>query len=312
MMENQPLVSVVVPCYQSAGTVERTIRSIQAQTVRNWELIAVDDGSRDNTLEVLERIAKEEPRMRVIHQDNGGVSCARNAGIEEAQGKWISFVDADDHLTENALQVLLELTDDQADVVCGAYLVRYADEKLPECKYTCKTGHRQDILESLIRGDSALNSPCARLYRTELIQKGGLRFPKGVKIGEDVLFNLDVFFAARAWRMTEQTIYLYEFGGDSAMVRAGNERYSRTEPMLRGIGRFLESHQMSTALFRAHVDIYVRTLRADQGRLKAALSMNRKMVASMTKNVQFGKLPVKQKAYYLALLACPALSYLLP
>lgn len=312
MNEKRPLLTVVVPCYQNEKTVERTVRSVQAQTIADWELIAVDDGSADDTLAGLLRLAGNEPRMHVIHQENGGVSAARNAGMAQAKGQWLFFVDADDHLTADAFEKLLAAADDGVDIVCAAYQVHYADSDLLGQKYSCPDGNRRQILESLIRGDSALNSPCARLYRTAMIRENGVAFPAGVKVGEDVLFNLDAFMTARAWRMIEDVIYIYEFGGDSAMARAKSDRYARTLPMIEGIGRFLERHQLNTALFRAHIDIYLRTLRADRSRLCAACAMNRKMVAAITKNVEFGALGAKEKLYYLALKLLPASSCLIP
>ena len=309
---NGPLVSIVMPCYQSGRTLARTVRSIQAQTEESWELIAVDDGSSDDTLAVLTQLAQDEPRMRVIHQENGGVSAARNAGMEAARGTWLSFVDADDHLLPRALAHLLSLTDEETDIACGAYVMRYRDEGGREEHHACADGDLQTVLESLLRGDSALNSMCARLYRTQLIREHGVRAPEGVKVGEDVLFNLDAFIAARAWRMSGETVYIYEFGGDSAMTRARKDIYARSVPMIEGIGRFIDAHGLATPLFRAHIDLYVRTLRADRGRAKAALSLSRTMVARITKDVAFGGLPAKQKLYYLALRALPALSFLLP
>ena len=309
---NTPLVSIVMPCYQSGQTLSRTVKSIQAQTVSDWELIAVDDGSRDDTLCVLERLAKDEPRMRVIHQENGGVSSARNAGMDVSLGKWIFFVDADDHLCPHALEHLLSMADDSVDIVCGAYVIHFRDEGGREEKHACADGDLQVVLESLIRGDSALNSMCARLYRTDLLRKHAVRAPLGVKVGEDVLFNLDAFVLARAWRMSTETIYIYEFGGDSAMTRARADIYGRSKPMLEGIGAFIEKNGMQTRLFRAHIDIYVRTLRVDRGRWGAALALTRGMVAAMTRGVVFGALPLKQKLYYAALKVCPLSSYLLP
>ena len=151
-------VSVVMPCYQSEGTLAKSVRSVQAQTIGDWELIAVDDGSRDNTLAVLSALAGEDTRIRVIHQENGGVSSARNTGIDAAKGEWIFFLDADDLLTEDALEVLLSLSDESLDVVCGAYKMRYVDEGNREEIHTCANGELQTVMESLIRGDSALNS----------------------------------------------------------------------------------------------------------------------------------------------------------
>ncbi len=356
---NRPRVSIIMPCYQNGRTAADTVRSIQAQTEADWELIAVDDGSTDDTLAVLECLAREEPRMRVIHQENGGVSAARNAGMDAAKGEWLSFVDADDVLLPQALAHLLALTDAETDMACGAYVMRYGDEggreekhvcadgdlqtilESPlahllaltdaetdmacgayvmrygdeggrEEKHVCADGDLQTILESLIRGDSALNSMCARLYRAQMIRERGVRAPLGVKVGEDVLFNLDAFMAARAWRMSEETIYIYEFGGDSAMTRARRDFYARSVPLMEGVGRFIDANGLATALFRAHIDLYVRTLRADRGRFRAALSLSRAMVARIDKGVAPGSLPLKQRLYYAALRVLPASSYLLP
>lgn len=309
---HNPAISIIMPCYQNAATLARTMASIQAQTVTDWELIAVDDGSKDDTLAVLERLAENEPRMRVIHQENGGVSSARNAGVRAAKGEWLFFVDADDWLTENALEHLLSMADDDMDIVCGAYEMHFRDEGGRVEKHVCADGDLQVVLESLIRGDSALNSMCARLYRTKMIRDNGVLAPLGVKIGEDVLFNLDAFIVSRAWRMSSETIYIYEFGGDSAMTRARADRYQRSIPMLEGIGKFIARHQLATQLFRAHIDIYVRTLRVDCGRLRAAFRLSRRMVAAMTAGVEFSALPLKQKLYYAALTVLPASSYLLP
>ena len=308
----KPTVSIVMPCYQSGETLERSVRSVQAQTFGDWELIAVDDGSTDGTLARLRALAATEPRVHVLHQENGGVSAARNAGIDAAQGEWLFFLDADDRLTADALAMLLDMADDALDVVCGAYEMRFADEGGRCERHACADGDLQTVLESLIRGDSALNSMCARLYRTQLIREHGVRAPEGVKVGEDVLFNLDAFIAARAWRMSGETVYIYEFGGDSAMTRARKDIYTRSVPMIEGIGRFIDAHGLATPLFRAHIDLYIRTLRADRGRLRAALSLSRAMAAHITKDVAFGSLPAKQKLYYLALRALPALSFLLP
>ena len=309
---NKPLISIVVPCYQNGKTVARTIESIQAQTVEDWELIAVNDGSKDDTLSVLKRLAENEPRMRVVHQENGGVSAARNTGMQQAQGEWISFVDANDHLLPHALEYLLSMTDENTDIVCGAYEIRFRDDGGRVERHSCADGDLQTVLESLIRGDSALNSMCARLYRLQMLRDHGILAPKGVKVGEDVLFNLDAFTAACAWRMSEEIIYIYELGGDSAMTRSKGNLFARNQEMLEGIGYFVKRHGLETQLFRAHIDVYVRMLRADKGRIGAALAMKRKMVDAITAGVDFSALCGKQKLYYLALRALPQSSVLLP
>lgn len=137
-----------------------------------------------------------------------------------AGGEWLAFVDADDVLPPDALQTLLALDDGAADILCGAYTIRHTDEGGREEVLACADGDRQTVLESLVRTDSTLNSMCAKLYRASKIREKGLCVPPGVKVGEDVLFNLDAFYAAHAWRMTERSVYGYDLGGDSAMTRA--------------------------------------------------------------------------------------------
>lgn len=305
-------VSVVMPCYQNARTLAQTVQSIRSQSFEDWELIAIDDGSSDGTGELLDAFAAEEGRMRVIHQPNAGVSAARNAGMDAASGEWLCFVDADDYIEPHALQTMLALTDEMTDIACCAYVMRFIDEGDRQEKHVCADGDLICVLESLIRGDSALNSMCARLYRRSMIEEKRLRAPLGVKVGEDVLFNLEAFRAARAWRMSEETVYVYEFGGDSAMTRAKQDRYQRSRQMLEGIGAFIRREGMQTQLFRAHIDVYIRTLRADRGRLRAALAFDRAMVQSIENGVCVAQLPPKQKLYYCSLRLLPSMSYFLP
>ena len=308
----EPVVSIVMPCYQNGATLEKTVRSIQRQVFEGWELIAVNDGSTDGTGERLRALAKEEPRLRVMEQENGGVSRARNAGLAAARGEWVFFADADDLLTDDALSVLLAMADEETDIVCGAYIMRYIDEGGREVLSACAEGDRQTVLESLLRGDSALNSMCARLYRRSMLVKNGIIAPPGVKVGEDVLFNLDAFMAARAWRMTRQAIYIYELGGDSAMTRARTGLYAASLPMLGGISHFVEAQHLQTVLFRAHIDAYLRVLRADRGRLRAALAFDRSIVRRVTAGVQPERLGGKQRLYYAVLRLVPVSSILLP
>ena len=306
---DSPLISLVMPCYQCEALVGRMVASVQAQTVSDWELIAVDDGSRDGTLSALQALAKDEPRMRVLHQENGGVSIARNRALDEARGQWIAFVDADDALPPRALETLLSLTDDETDAVCGACeIVRDGSRTL----LTCAHGDRTALMESLVRGDSALNNMCGKLHRASVIRAHAIRLTPGVAVGEDVLFNLEMLSVSRAWRVTDESVYDYFIQADSAMERARHDKYARSLPMLRGIDAFIEKNGLQTTLFRAHIDAYLRTLRADRGRFLAALAMCGAPARAITKGVDAAALPLKQRAYHTALRFLPVLSYFIP
>lgn len=309
---NTPLVSVILPCYNGEETVSRTVESVLAQTMQSFELIAVDDGSTDGAGALLDRWAGRDARVRVLHTENGGVARARNAGMAAATGKWLAFVDADDVLLPDALSRLLALDDGTAQILCGGFIMRHIDEGNREQPFVCAHGDLQTVLESLIRGDSALNPMYAKLYSLSFVRQAGLCVPPGVKVGEDVLFNLEAFAAATAWQMDDAPVYIYEYGGNSVMTRARADVYGRSLAMLDGIGRFVRAHGMETALFRAHIDIYLRTLRRDRGRFGAAVAMSREMVAGITCGVRAGELCAKQRLYYAALRALPCLSYFLP
>ena len=304
-----PHISIVMPCYQCADKLARMVTSVRAQTFMDWELIAVDDGSTDGTLGALLTLSQEEPRMHVLHQENGGVSAARNAGIEASQGAWLAFVDADDSLPPNALQTLLDLDDGESDVLCGACeLVRGEERTL----FRCAQGNRQALMESLVRADSALNHMVGKLYRASIVREKGVRVKPGVAIGEDILFNLDALMASGAWRVTDENVYFYEMQPDSAMARARRDGYQSSVPFLRGVDDFIERNGLETALFRAHIDVYLRTLRSHRGRLRAALAMGRGPAARVTRGVDARALTTKERLYYRALRVCPALSYFIP
>ena len=306
------MISVVMPCYNCEKALDRAITSLCAQTAEDWELIAVDDGSTDRTGAALDAWAGKDTRIQVLHQANGGVSRARNAGIAAAKGEWLAFLDADDELPEDALETLLALYTGKEDILCGAYTMRCTDEGGREEPLACRDGDRQTVMESLVRTDSALNPVYAKLYRRKLIQEKKLCLPVGVKIGEDVLFNLRAFDAAQAWRMTEKSVYFYDYGGDSAMTRANRNVYESAKPMLDGITAFIRGKDMQTALFRAHIDIYLRTLRKDRGRWRAALAFDRGVAARVTDGVDKNALSGRERLYYTALRLCPPLSVLLP
>lgn len=131
----RPTVSIVIPAYQSARTLDRALDSLRAQTFADWETIVVDDGSSDGTFEVAERQAARDPRIRAFRQENKGASAARNRGLAECRGRWIGFLDSDDWFDKTFLQTLLDLAarHPDADVVyCDFAMANEAGDILEE------------------------------------------------------------------------------------------------------------------------------------------------------------------------------------
>lgn len=311
-------VSIVIPCYNvrtHGADVRRCVQSVVDECVRPMEVILVNDGSTDGTDEELEQIARdsgaENLEIRVLHQKNQGVSGARNAGIEAARGEWIGFVDADDWIEPGGLRVLMDAAGPDVDIVCGAYTVAYREEGGRTQRFAPRQGDRQHVLESLIRTEGALNSMCARLYRRAFAMAHRLRAPLGVKVGEDVLFNLYAFYAARGYTLLEQSVYRYELGGESAMGRAKADFYAAQQPMLAGIDGFLREKGLKNACFRAQADSVLRQLRRGYGKFGAAMRFSREMKPYL-KGVAFSALDTKAKIVYAVAKYAGILAILLP
>ena len=122
---DEKLVSVIIPAYNIEDYIGRCLDSIISQTYKNLEIIVVDDGSKDHTGEILDNYAKKDRRIKVIHKENGGVSSARNKGIEVAEGDYIGFIDGDDLIEPGMYKTLVDLLEEEnADIAhCGYQMV---------------------------------------------------------------------------------------------------------------------------------------------------------------------------------------------
>ena len=194
--------------------IERCVKSIICQTFKSFELILVDDGSTDNTIVYAEALATIDERVRIIRQKNMGVSSARAAGVRVAQGEWITFVDADDYLCPESLDVLVKNSD-------GVDLVNASLESTNGHIWQhIKQGvfSREEYMMSLIDATSYAN-PVAKLFKRGIINEDDFKFPPDVKIGEDVLMNLKIARKIMRVRNIPDIIYYYFKYEDSTMSR---------------------------------------------------------------------------------------------
>lgn len=189
------MISIIVPVYNIAEVVSYCIESVIRQSVDTWELILVDDGSTDNSLEILKRYARENKRINVVSKTNGGLSSARNLGIEHASGEWIMFVDGDDYLADNTIKILSDLSaKENVDVIQYGYneVSDYSNRvncPNPEsCSYGSSLEKRFENLYT-IGGEAA--SACTKLFKREIFDK--LKFKEGI-IHEDEEFTTRLLF----------------------------------------------------------------------------------------------------------------------
>lgn len=190
-------ISVVVPVYNCAPYVERCIRSILAQTHTNLEIICVNDGSTDDSGTILDKLACEDTRVRVIHQKNAGVSAARNAGIDLATGELITFVDSDDAIEPDMYEMLLPYFDDErVDIVHCGYKRIHLDGSVKDVNGTGKVVRQNNLeaAECLLSGRLFVGSLCNKVYRTRLFET--VRLDTSIAINEDVLANAESFAKA--------------------------------------------------------------------------------------------------------------------
>lgn len=185
-MTKRPLISIVVPVYNVERYMERCFDAIKAQTYKNIEVIAVDDGSEDRSGSICDRYASEDERFIVVHQKNGGLSAARNTGIKRATGEYITFIDSDDSITEDYIEYLYNLIEKyEADISICAIEEITESEKTRNygANYSEKKLTPEKCLERML-GDKGFNvSAYAKLYKTELFD--GVLYPVG-RIHEDL------------------------------------------------------------------------------------------------------------------------------
>lgn len=205
MDKKEILLSVIVPVYNAENNIENCIWSICNQSYKNIEIIAVDDGSKDLSYSKLQKLAQNDERIRVITQDNRGVSSARNVGLSNSKGEYVTFVDADDFIEENGYEIILEkMNATNSDVAIYAFSRDYKDSSeidlLPWNNGTVL--EKEEILKSLVpqmisakRGIQNISgSVCRSVFRRTAVQD--LTFDEAVRIQEDLIFCIYAYARA--------------------------------------------------------------------------------------------------------------------
>lgn len=214
---NNNLISVIVPVYNLENYIERCLKSIQNQTYSNIEIIVVDDGSIDNSWNVINRIAKEDNRIIPVHKENGGVSSARILGLSHANGEWIGFVDGDDEIEEDMYEVLINNALEYNAFIshCG-YKMIFNDGRITSF-YDTKIRKVQDNttgIVDLLEGDLIEPGLCNKIFKKSLFED--VKLDTNIKINEDLLLNYYLFKNSRSSIFEDLTKYHYIIRDNSA------------------------------------------------------------------------------------------------
>lgn len=209
-------VSIIVPIYNRESTLEECVNSIISQDFVDFELLLVDDGSTDNSLDICKRYEKKDKRIKVYSKDNGGPASARNYGIRKATGKFLAFVDSDDYIPKEYITYMISSINEYGNTVQPVSYIQQFNEneliKLPIKQKEVKQIAGNEFLK--LYNDNLLNSTVNKLYDNEVVQKNNILFHEDLWLGEDLLFNIDYLRRGDISRFVilNHNIYYYRKG----------------------------------------------------------------------------------------------------
>lgn len=208
------LISIIVPVYNVEKYLCECINSIINQKVKHWELILVDDGSTDRSGSICDNYVTKDNRIRVIHKQNGGVSSARNIGIEEAKGEWLVFVDADDWVDENYLTLISENIDRGYHIIHFGYKKQLSDGSI-QVRNPNSLGEvmKSDFFTSLNWSSVSVSFS----FSADLLKRFNIKFPNGMRTSEDRVFIGSCVLASEKILCVYGSHYTYRYTPGSAV-----------------------------------------------------------------------------------------------
>lgn len=230
----QPKISIIIPVYNVERYIRECLDSIICQTFSDFEVLLIDDGSPDKSGDICDEYAAKDPRFRVFHKPNGGVSSARNLGLENAQGEWVLFVDADDVIYNDCLEKCYNIaTEDNLDLLQFKF-DREINKREPQNNITSEVLSSADFLN--IR-----HNVCAAcsFIKTSIIRDNSIRFNTNIKLAEDQLFILHAIKNSNRIKITNDVLYYYRPNEQSATNTA------KVEAMIKSVSVLITEKQVN-------------------------------------------------------------------
>ena len=222
-MNNSPLISIIIPCYNVEPFITTTLQSVLSQTYQNWECIIVNDGSSDDSEKIITDWIIRDQRFNYIFQENQGLSGSRNTGLHICKGEYVYFLDADDLLNEITIESLVSLLDQEIDIVFGKTattsaqnnnIISCLEHDLPT--NTKIANSNKNLLIKVI--ENPVNCVAHnRLYKKEFLQKNNLKFEPGL-LHEDELWFFETLFYANAIILSDTVTYYYNIGNQNSIT----------------------------------------------------------------------------------------------
>lgn len=246
------MISIIVPIFNCNKHIEECLNSIINQTVKELQIILIDDGSFDGSEKVCDHFANIDERIEVIHVDNSGVSTARNIGISNAKGEWISFVDSDDYISPDYCEVLLKAAykEKNVDMVIGR-TISFNDTGLIDDGFSLSQDVVIDNEKAILYKSIFIDNPkrniiphistcSAKLIRRKMVEDNKIKYKKDLSIYEDAIFNIEVIYNSRKIAVIDKKIYFYRLSVESSSNSLYNlQKYEKVYDTLKDYeGRF--------------------------------------------------------------------------
>lgn len=279
--KDSELISIVVPIYNSEDNLKKCINSLIDQSYENIEIILVNDGSTDCSLQIAQGYAESHPNIRLIDQINEGVSVARNKGMAVANGVWIIFVDSDDWIEQSCVQLFYNASNKKLDVYPDIIISDFFLENTSGIKidsffnstYDSVSTNRLEYVKSCIAASSISNNnaganlgvPWAKMYRKEFIIENNFKFVPGLKRMQDMIFNLHAFYNAKVITKIDAGTYHYSLLEGSATNKFNPSFVEIGKKVLDNMYLFTEQYtlgeELSDYLNAKSVKIYFETVK---------------------------------------------------
>lgn len=199
--------SIIIPVYNAAKYLQRSVESVLSQDSEEFELILVDDGSTDKSAEICDEYAHNDIRVKVYHQENKGASVARNKGIELASGEWITFIDADDEVASEFITILNDASiNSDADIIFFGYSMRFSNMVKD---YLLETRRIDTKDYSYVYTDCEITTPWSKLFRRNLLIDNNIRFDGRLANGEDTLFMAEALCKTNVVSTFDRLLYIH-------------------------------------------------------------------------------------------------------
>ena len=254
-----PKISVIVPAYNAEKYLRRCIDSILVQTFTDFELLLVNDGSNDRTDTICNEYAVKESRIRVFHKKNGGVSSARNIGLDNAKGKYVMFVDSDDFMLSDMCELMIStLNAKNADlVICGTTETGGGYWRPQEDRDYSIKEFKKDFIHLL--HTELLSPPWNKIYKRDKI--GNRRFHEDISFGEDLLFNILYMDTCESISFIKASPFYHEKGNENSLVvKFDRKRLLDIEKVWLSVDEFSENKKGLYFKYLRDLTVYARQL----------------------------------------------------